>query len=226
MPAVVPIEPAAEGTPPDNTVGTPARSASRLIEDHVVYSGSQDNQLRGPRRRPSGAKKSATICSKLAKTFLFETMTPAGVRVILEVYNTRVSGVSLPVGRGPAWSCRESKSSKSAQRLIVRTGLAVAERTLDIVNGPDVVRMIWAWRSLSTKHAIVAPACGTGSGTAIRPARNAPRNPNDVFDFLRCQYHCPITGRPHMPERSATLSTADTTETRSGFPATRNQSCS
>lgn len=24
---------------------------------------------------------------------------------------------------------------------------------------------------------------------------------NDVFDSLRCQYHCPITGRPHMPER-------------------------
>ena len=35
---------------------------------------------------PSGAKKSAMICLKLAKTFLLETMTPAGVRVDPDVY--------------------------------------------------------------------------------------------------------------------------------------------
>lgn len=56
--------------------------------------------------------------------------------------------------------------------------------------------------SLSTEivRSSWAPACGTGSGTAIRPACNAPRNPT-TYSILRCQYHCPITGRPHMPER-------------------------
>ncbi|COY27839.1 Uncharacterised protein [Mycobacterium tuberculosis] len=57
---------------------------------------------------------------KLAKTFLFETMTPAGVRVDPEVYcKYAVSGVSLPVGRAPGLRerCRESKSSKSSSTI-------------------------------------------------------------------------------------------------------------
>ncbi|CKS81108.1 Uncharacterised protein [Mycobacterium tuberculosis] len=85
------------------------------------YSGSQDTTVRsGGTTPPSGAKKSATICSKLAKTFLFETMTPAGVRVDPEVYcKYAVSGVSLPVGRAPGLRerCRESKSSKSSSTI-------------------------------------------------------------------------------------------------------------
>jgi len=63
---------------------------------------------------PSAAKMSAMICSKLAKTFAFETATPAGVRVEPEVYcKYAVSDPVVPVERGPRDDCRASRSSRS-----------------------------------------------------------------------------------------------------------------
>src|ERR1700751_3263755 len=69
---------------------------------------------------PSGAKKSPMICSKLAKTFLLVTMTPAGVRVDPDVYCKYMkSARSLAAARdlGPVDRWRESRSSQSTSTI-------------------------------------------------------------------------------------------------------------
>src|SRR5271166_1419610 len=106
------------------TVGAPTRIGKIAANSRPMswYKGSQDTAVSpgGRTTPPSTAKKSATTCSKLAKTFWFETVTPAGVRVDPEVYcKYKISDRSAPPARDPGRAdlCREFRSSKSTSTI-------------------------------------------------------------------------------------------------------------
>src|SRR5580693_370228 len=169
------------------TVGTPNRTGKIAPNNRPMswYNGSHDTEVRSGGRLtfPSSVKKSPMTCFKLAKTFLFETRTPAGVRVDPEVYcKYNVSGRSVSPPRDPGREdlCRASRSSKSSSTIDgVDWPCGGFANGLTLSITADVVRITAGEVSASTEsvRSSWGPPYGTDSGTDMSPACIAPRKP-------------------------------------------------
>src|ERR1700722_4574000 len=152
-------------------------------------------------------------CSKLAKTFLYETMTPPGVRVDPEVY-CKYTGFdpSSPTVREPGLldePRRESSSSKSSSTIDGADCPACGcPNPATYSMTPDVVRTTAGDVSPSTEtvRSSWTPPYGTESGTAINPACNAPRKPTIYSSPCGASITARSPADPHCLRSSAAFS--------------------
>ena len=129
--------------------------------------------LSGGATPPWSPKKPAFMCSKLARMFLCETMTPAGVRVDPEVYWRYMVSVELSTrAAGAGFESRSSRSTSITDRLDSPDFDSTYSARLSATE--DVVRT--AEGDASRITALTRSSLAPPSGTAMKPACNAPRN--------------------------------------------------